>query len=93
MIIISANNIGIDDYVKIHTLEGFFLKKKTMGHFNDTLDQRQFVRVHRSFILNIQQITRLEAHEKDSYLAILRSGHRVPVSKSGYARLKDILGL
>lgn len=82
-----------DDYVKIHTAEGSFLKKKTMQFFEDSLAPFHFVRVHRSYILNTQLITRIDAHEKDSHLALLSSGVRVPVSKAGYAKLKAVLGL
>ncbi len=82
-----------DDYVKIHTPEGYFLKNKTMGHFEKTLDAQLFVRSHRSYIVNIQEITRIDPYEKDSHVAILRSGAKVPVSRNGYARLKAVLGL
>lgn len=82
-----------DDYVKIHTSEGAFLKNKTMAHFERMLDAAQFVRTHRSYIVNVQRITRLDAHEKESWLALLTTGARVPVSKTGYTRLKEVLGI
>lgn len=82
-----------DDYVKIHTSEGGFLKNKTMAHFEKMLDGAQFVRTHRSYIVNVQRITRLDVHEKESWLALLTTGVRVPVSKAGYAKLKESLGL
>jgi two-component system, LytTR family, response regulator len=82
-----------DDYVKIITSEGSFLKNKTMSFFDNTLDQQQFARVHRSYILNVNQVTRIEPYEKENHLAILRSGAKVPVSKTGYPRLKAALGL
>lgn len=82
-----------DDYVKIHTKEGAFLKNKTMGFFENTLPQDQFVRTHRSYILNVQEITRIDPYEKENHLAILRSGARIPVSKNGYGKLKEVLGL
>lgn len=82
-----------DDYVKIHTKEGAFLKNKTMGFFENTLPQDQFVRVHRSYILNVQEITRIDPYEKENHLAILRLGARIPVSKNGYGKLKEVLGL
>ncbi|HTM93656.1 MAG TPA: LytTR family transcriptional regulator DNA-binding domain-containing protein [Flavisolibacter sp.] len=82
-----------DDYVKIHTKEGAFLKNKTMSFFENTLPQEQFVRTHRSYILNVQEITRIDPYEKENHLAILRSGARVPVSKSGYGKLREVLGL
>jgi two-component system LytT family response regulator len=82
-----------DDYVKIFTREGSFLKNKTMNFFEQTLDGQLFVRTHRSYIINIQQITRIEPYEKDNHVAILRSGSKVPVSKTGYVKLKQVLGL
>ncbi|MEO8403044.1 MAG: LytTR family transcriptional regulator DNA-binding domain-containing protein [Chitinophagaceae bacterium] len=82
-----------DDYVKIHTQEGYFLKNKTMSHFEQTLDEQQFVRSHRSYIINIQQITRIDPYEKDNHVAVLRSGVKVPVSRGGYGKLKAVLGL
>lgn len=82
-----------DDYVKIHTDEGVFMKNKTMASFEEQLDPAQFVRVHRSFIVKIDHIARLEPHEKDSYVAVLRDGEQVSVSKSGYTRLKQTLGM
>lgn len=82
-----------DDYVKIHTQEGYFLKNKTMNHFEQVLDGQQFVRSHRSYIVNVQQITRIDPYEKDSHVAVLRSGVKVPVSRGGYGKLKAVLGL
>ena len=82
-----------DDYVKIHIAEGSFLKKKTMQFFEDSLAPFHFVRVHRSYIINTQLITRIDAYEKDSHIALLSSGTRVPVSKGGYAKLRGVLGL
>jgi two-component system LytT family response regulator len=82
-----------DDYVKVHTKEGYFLKNKTMSHFEQVLDGQQFVRSHRSYIINIQQITRIDPYEKDGHVAVLRSGSQIPVSRSGYGKLKEVLGL
>ena len=82
-----------DDFVKVFTKEGYFLKNKTMSHFEQVLDASQFVRSHRSYIVNLQQITRIDPYEKDNHVAILRSGAKVPVSRTGYPKLKAILGL
>ena len=82
-----------DDYVKVHTGEGYFLKNKTMNHFEQVLDGQLFVRCHRSYIVNVQQITRIDPYEKDNHVAILRSGSKVPVSRSGYVKLRGVLGL
>ena len=82
-----------DDYVKIHTHNGAFLKNRTMGYFEQVLDPNRFVRTHRSYIINVQQVTRIDPYEKDSHLCILSSGAQVPVSKAGYVKLKTVLGL
>jgi two-component system, LytTR family, response regulator len=82
-----------DDYVKIHTKEGYFLKNKTMSHFEQVLDGQQFVRSHRSYIINVQQITRIDPYEKDNHVAVLKAGTQIPVSRSGYGKLKEVLGL
>lgn len=82
-----------DDFVKVYTKEGYFLKNKTMNHFEQVLDSSQFVRCHRSYMVSLQQITRIDPYEKDSHVAILRSGAKVPVSRTGYPKLKEVLGL
>ena len=82
-----------EDYVFVHTAEGRYMKHKTMIFFENALDKNQFVRCHRSYIVDVQQITRLEIYEKDSHVAILKNGAKVPVSKSGYGRLKLVLGV
>lgn len=82
-----------DDFVKIVTAEGSFLKNKTMSFYEKTLDAQLFVRVHRSYILHISQITKIEPYQKETHLAILRNGQQIPVSKTGYSKLKSILGI
>ena len=82
-----------DDFVKIHTKEGAFLKNRTMSYFEKILDTSLFVRSHRSYILNMQQVTRIDHYEKETYTAVLRSGATIPVSRAGYTRLKEVLGL
>ncbi|UKJ09105.1 LytR/AlgR family response regulator transcription factor [Solitalea lacus] len=82
-----------DDYVKIQTEEGAFLKNKTMSFFEKTLDPQQFIRIHRSYILNMNQIVRIDLYDKESHLAVLKSGIQLPVSKSGYVKLKEILSI
>jgi two-component system LytT family response regulator len=82
-----------DDYVKVHHKGKVHLKKKTMNYFEKTLDPKQFIRIHRSFILNIQELTRIESFEKNSYSAIIRSGKRIPISRTAYGPLKESLGI
>jgi two-component system LytT family response regulator len=84
---------AFDDYVKVHTKEGFYLKKKTMSHYENTLDPQQFVRVHRSYLMNLSELTRIEPVEKDSHVALLKSGVRIPLSATGYSKLKEVLGI
>lgn len=82
-----------DDYVQVYTHEGVFLKNKTMASFEQQLDPNKFVRVHRSFIVRIDHITRLEPYEKDSQIAVLSNGKKINISKSGFSRLKQLLGM
>jgi len=95
--IIPVNQIhyleAADDYVKIVTGDGSFLKKRTMNFFERSLEIYQFVRIHRSYTVNTQLITRIDAYEKDSHLVLLNTGAKLPLSKSGYTRLKEILGI
>jgi two-component system, LytTR family, response regulator len=82
-----------DDYVKICTAEESFLKNKTMSYFEEVLDPSMFVRIHRSYIVSINQVTRIDPYEKETHLALLRSGKKLPVSKTGYAKLRTLLDL
>jgi two-component system LytT family response regulator len=82
-----------DDYVKLSTTEGIFHKNKTMSFFERTLDPGQFIRIHRSYIINLAQVTRIELKEKDSYIVLLKSDIWLPVSKTGYVKLKAALGM
>jgi two-component system LytT family response regulator len=82
-----------DDYVKIHVAENCYIKKKTMSHYEKTLDEKQFVRIHRSFIVNINQITKIESMDRENHLAVLKNGTKLNISKTGYPRLKEVLGL
>jgi two-component system LytT family response regulator len=82
-----------DDFVKIHTGHGVYLKNRTMGHFEAVLDNRQFVRVHRSYLVQVSQITRIDPYQKETFTAVLRSGAKVPVSRTGYTRLREVLGM
>ncbi len=80
-----------DDYVMIYCNDGKFLKEKTMKYFESHLDPKNFVRIHRSFIVNVNQIVRLEPFEKDGYVAILKDNSRLKVSDSGYKKMKSLL--
>lgn len=80
-----------DDYVCLHSDGKRFLKEQTMGELESLLDPLRFVRIHRSYILNIERIARVELYAKDSRIAILQNGTKLPVSRSGYARLSELL--
>ena len=82
-----------DDYVKIVIADGSFLKKRTMNFFEQSLSVYHFVRIHRSYIVNTQLITRIDPYEKDTHIVVLNTGAKLPVSKSGYSKLKEILGI
>ncbi|MET4139808.1 LytTR family transcriptional regulator DNA-binding domain-containing protein [Pedobacter sp. UYP1] len=82
-----------DDHVKLSTTEGIFYKNKTMSFFEKTLDSEQFIRIHRSYLINLAQVTKIELKEKDSYIVLLKSDIWLPVSKTGYVKLKAALGL
>lgn len=79
------------DYVMIHTREGKHLKEKTMKYFESHLDPQVFIRIHRSFIVNIKEISRLENYDKENHVAILKSNDKLKVSASGYKLLKEAL--
>jgi two-component system LytT family response regulator len=95
IIIIPVNKISYleaqDDYVMIHSELGKHLKKQTMKYYEDHLDGNTFFRVHRSFIVNINQVKQMELFEKDSYLISMNDGSKIPVSRSGYAKIRELL--
>ena len=78
-----------DDYVAIHVAERSLLKNETLTEIADALDPSLFIRIHRSFVLNIERLARLDLGTKDSRIAVLKDGKTLPVSRAGYARLKE----
>lgn len=82
-----------DDYVKIHTEKDCYLKKHTLSKFESSLPINKFVRVHRSFIINVSFLLKIEQLTKDSHRAVLKNETAVPISRSGYASLKHVLGI
>ena len=80
-----------DDYVMIFSAQGKHLKKATMKFFESRLDSKKFIRVHRSCIVNVDFITKIELMEKEMYLLILKDNSKLKVSKSGYKLLRDKL--
>jgi two-component system LytT family response regulator len=80
-----------DDYVAFRTGGKTLLKEQTLGELESQLDGRRFVRIHRSYVLNIERLARVELYAKDSRIAILADGTKLPVSRSGYQRLQQLL--
>jgi two-component system, LytTR family, response regulator len=80
-----------DDYVMIYHTTGKALKQQTMKFFEENLPKENFVRIHRSYIVRIEEIKRIEPYTKDNYVAILHSGDKLPVSRAGYKHLKSEL--
>lgn len=80
-----------DDYVMIHSELGKHLKKQTMKYYEDNLDGEIFFRVHRSYIVNINAVKQMELFEKESYKITMNDGSKIPVSRSGYAKIKELL--
>jgi two-component system LytT family response regulator len=84
---------AMDDYVKIFTRNGMFMKKQTLAFYEKQLEEKSFVRIHRSILLNSKELYRIEPGEKDQYLAITKSGKKLSLSRQGYSRLRDKLGI
>lgn len=82
-----------DDYVKIHCAAGVFLKKRTMARFAEQLEGPHFLRVHRSWLIAVSALQRISVRDRDGYEATLINGLTIPVSRQGYAKLKNVLDL
>lgn len=80
-----------DDYVEIHTAGARFLKQKPLSYFEHHLPADRFIRVHRSFIVAVEQIASLEPYSKESYVIILKNNREINVSKAGLKKLKERL--
>jgi two-component system LytT family response regulator len=80
-----------DDYVSLRTEKKSYLKQQTISSLEASFDPMRFVRVHRSFIVNLERIAKIEPYTKDARLAMLADGSQIPVSRAGYARLKELL--
>jgi two-component system LytT family response regulator len=79
-----------DDYVRIFTFEKSYLKQERMNRLEQTLDPRTFCRIHRSYILNINYLSKIEPHSKDTKVAILKNKTSLPISRSGYDQLMKL---
>jgi two-component system, LytTR family, response regulator len=81
-----------DDYVALHSAGKTHLKQQTIGNLEAGLDPASFIRIHRSYIVNLERVVKIEPYTKDSRVVILADGTKLPVSRSGYVRLKEALG-
>ena len=82
-----------DDYVKLYTAEGNFLKQKTMKYYEQHLPPDEFLRIHRSYIVRLQVISKIEPMGKDTHVATIIDGTQLSVSRSGYSKLKEVLNI
>ena len=80
-----------DDYVGVHAEGKMHLRAQTLSELADSLDPQRFVRVHRSYLVNLDRVARLETYTKDSRVVVLHGGREIPVSRSGYARLREMM--
>ncbi|MDP3180206.1 MAG: LytTR family DNA-binding domain-containing protein, partial [Bacteroidota bacterium] len=84
---------SLDDYVMIYTTEGRHMKQKTMKYFENNLDPKNFIRIHRSYIVQVDNIAEIQQYEKESYIVILKDAAKtkLKVSKTGYKKIKEVL--
>jgi len=83
---------SLDDYVMIYTKEKRFIKQKTMKYFEVNLNPKEFVRIHRSYIVRVEEIAEIQQYEKEAHIVILKNDHlKLKVSKTGYKNLKEVL--
>ena len=80
-----------DDYVALASEGKKHLKQQTISSLETSLDPARFLRIHRSYIVNLERVTKIEPYGKDTHLSILSDGTRLPVSRSGYGRLRAVL--
>ena len=81
-----------DDYLSFAAAGKRLRKQQTMSDLESQLDSTRFVRIHRSFIMNVERLARIDLYGKDSWLAILSDGTKLPMSRTGHAKLKELIG-
>jgi two-component system LytT family response regulator len=84
--------IAQDDYISLRSEGRSWLKQQTIGSLEAALDPRRFIRTHRSHLVNLQRITKVEPNTKDTWTAVLSDGSQLPVSRAGYAKFREMLG-
>lgn len=80
-----------EDYVAIHSGGKTYLKQQTISSLEESLNPSQYIRVHRSYIVSLEQVSKIEPFTKDSRIAVLKNGAQVPVSRTGYIRLREAM--
>ena len=80
-----------DDYVCLYSQKKGYLKQQTISSLESALDPKRFLRIHRSHIVNLERVAKIEPYTKDSKIAVLQDGTQLPVSRAGYQRLKVLL--
>jgi two-component system LytT family response regulator len=80
-----------DDFVMIYCRDGHFLKQKTMKYFENHLDPKKFIRIHRSCMVNASQLAEIQQYGKESWMLLTKQGAKLKISKSGYLTLKQFL--
>lgn len=80
-----------DDYVHVYARGQKHVKQQTLAELEAMLDSTRFLRVHRSYVINLESLARVEPYAKDSRVAVLKDGTRIPISRAGYERLKEVL--
>ena len=80
-----------DDYVLLASAGKTYLKQQTISSLEACLDPRQFIRIHRSYIVNVERVAKMEPYTRDSRIAVLQDGKQLPVSRAGYQRLTTLL--
>ena len=80
-----------DDYVAVKSGGRTYLKEQTLGDLDAQLDPAAFVRIHRRYVLNLSRLARIELGLNDARMAVLRDGTELPISRTGYARLRELL--
>jgi two-component system, LytTR family, response regulator len=80
-----------DDYVAIHSGGRQYLKQQTISSLEELLDPNQFIRIHRSYIVNLERVSRIEPYSKDSRVAVLVDGTQLPISQSGFGRISRLM--
>jgi two-component system LytT family response regulator len=81
-----------DDYVSLRSEGKSWLKQQTISSLETALDPRRFLRLHRSYLVNVDRIVRIDANTKDTWVAVLTDGSKIPVSRGGYTRFREVVG-